>query len=315
MRAGKRLSAVAVVLLAVVLGAGCSQTAEVQNIGLYYTGGPIQGKHFKRVIQPGSGAQFQGIGDTIAWLPVNQRNYIVSKHEGEGDRAGADVIRVPARGGVLMDFEVSVYFKLNTHTDDMKDFKGGTLRRFYEQICKKYDCAENDGWNKMLNDNFRKIIETSMRQRVFNYTVDELFANAEGEASGKDDAINKIQSDIASTIKTNVSQVLGGQYFCGPKFDRDKPECPDFEFIINSAEPTDQAVRESFARIRASLNDAQSAKARAEGQAAAQAASQRALTPEYLRSLEIEAMRACAASGNCTLIFTPNGGNVNVNTR
>ena len=100
----------------------------------------------------------------------------------------------------------------------------------------------------MLNDNFRKIIETSMRERVFTYTVDELFANAVGEASGHEDAIRKIQVDIASTLKENISRVLGGQYFCGPTFDRDKPDCPDFEFIINS--PSLELERAQLVRQR-----------------------------------------------------------------
>jgi hypothetical protein len=304
---------VAAVLAVMVLGSACTQTAEVQNIGLYYGHGPIEGNHFERVILPGSGAQIQGFFDTIAWLPVNQRNYIVSKVEGEGDRGGADVIRVPAKGGVNMDFEVSVYFKLNTHTDDVRNYKGGTLRRFYEQICKKYKCTEESGWDRMLNDNFRKIIETSMRERVFSYTVDELFANAVGESSGNEDAIRKIQLDIASTLKENINRVLGGDYFCGPTFDRDKPECPDFEFIINSAEPTSASVRNSFDSVRAATNDAAAQKARAEGQAASQAASQNALTPEYLRFLEIQAMQRCAESDKCTLVVSPSGStNVNV---
>jgi regulator of protease activity HflC (stomatin/prohibitin superfamily) len=308
----RRVAAVVLALAVVTLGSGCTKTAAVQNIGLYYGHGPLEGNHFERVILPGSGAQLQGFFDTIAWLPINQRNYIVSKHPGEGDRSGTDVIRVPAKGGVNMDFEVSVYFKLNTHSDDIKGFKGGTLRRFYEQICKKYDCASDDGWDRMLNDNFRKIIETSMRERVFTYTVDELFANAVGEASGHEDAIRKIQVDIAATLKENISRVLGGQYFCGPTFDRDKEACPDFEFIINSAEPSSASVRNSFDAVRAATNEANAAKARAEGQAASQAASQRALTPEYLRFLEIQATQKCAESPNCTLVVSSGGTNVNV---
>lgn len=315
MKRFKRVAlAVGVGLVLTLLGGACTTQTGVTTIGLYYTGGWHEGEHFEKVILPGSGAQFRGWGDSIVRLPVNQRNYIVSKAEGEGDRQGADVIRVPAKGGVLMDFEVAVYFKLNTHTDDIKGFKGGTLRKFNEQICRKYNCDDGGGWDKMLNDNFRKILETSMRQRVFNYSVDELFANAEGQASGSEDAILKIQSDIASTIKTNVNKVLGGQYFCGPKFDRDKKECPDFEFVINSAEPASKAVRQSFDAVRSAANEAQASKARAEGTKASQQASQVALTPEYLRFLEIQAMQSCAKSANCTLVVTP-GGNVNVNTK
>jgi hypothetical protein len=137
------------------LSAACTSSAPVDQIGLYYTGGPIQGQHFKRIIEPGSGAQLRGMFDTVIRLPAGQRNYIVSQVVGEGDRDVADAIIVPARGGIDMTFEISAYFKLNTHTDDISGYKGGTLRRFYEQICRKYSCETSDGWDDMLNDNFR----------------------------------------------------------------------------------------------------------------------------------------------------------------
>lgn len=298
---------------------GCASQAPVDKVGLYYTGGPIQGRHFKKIILPGSGSTFLGIGDDVKWLPAGQRNYIVSKKKGEGDKKDTiDFIRVPAKGGVNMDFEVSVYFKLNTHTDDLPQDsqykKGGTLRRFWESIGKKYAADTDKGWDSMINDNFRKIIEASMRQKTFNYTVDELYANAEGAASGKEDAILKIQAAIADALQSDVNRTLGGEFFCGPTFDRGRAECPPFQFIINSAEPTDQAVKDSFSAQRVAANqvitaqnNAQAQKAAAEGTAAAQNALKGNLSPEYLELQRIEAMKACAGSDKCTLIL---GGGV-----
>lgn len=294
-----------------VLGTGCASQAPVDKVGLYYTGGPMQGRHFKKVITPGSGSTFLGFADDVKWLPIGQRNYIVSKKPQEGDKKGSvDFIRVPAKGGVNMDFEVSVYFKLNTLTDDIKGYKGGTLRRFWETIGKRYEADTEHGWDNMLNDNFRKIIEASMRQKVFSFTVDELYANAEGAASGREDAILKIQNEIAAQLKENINSTLGGNYFCGPTFDRGRDECPPFQFIINSAEPTDAPVRDSFSAQRVAANgvitaqnQAQAQKAAAEGTAAAQNALKGNLSPEYLELQRIEAQKACAQSDKCTLIF------------
>lgn len=316
----KMRTAVCLLLLCLVstLGSACSTTAEVDRIGLYYTGGMIQGHHFKKVVNPGSGAKFLGWGDTVEYLPAGQRNYIVSKQVNEGDRQGADIITVPAKGGVSMDFEISVYFKLNTHTNDIKGFEGGTLRRFYEQICKKYGCTSSKGWDKMLNDNFRKIIEASMREKVFTYTVDELYANSVGDASGNEDAIKKIQQEIAAQLKNNINQTLGGEFFCGPTFDRDKKECPDFQFNINSAAPHDQSVLASYEAIRSSANgvlkaeqDALAQKAAAEGTRAANEALRGSLTPEYLELKRIQALDDCAKSEHCTIVISGNGTLVN----
>lgn len=313
----KRFGAL-VVLGLMLAGTGCSQQAPVDEIGLYYSGGPIEGRKFQKVIQPGSGSTILGIADDVFWLPAGQRNYIVSKEAREGDKPAPDFIRVPAKGGVLMDFEISVYFKLNTHTDDLKDDpkykKGGTLRKFWESIGKKYKADEDGGWDKMLNDNFRKVIETSMRQLVFNFSVEELYANAEVGDSGKGDAIQRIQDEIAKALKDNINVALGGAYFCGPTFDRDKPDCPGFQFIINSAEPADGGVRESFAaqrvaanRVLTAENEAKAKEAEARGQAAAQAVLRENLTPEYLRLREIEALQECARSQGCTLIVGAGG--------
>jgi regulator of protease activity HflC (stomatin/prohibitin superfamily) len=307
----------------------------VDEVGLYYSGGPIEGRKFQRVINPGSGSTILGIADDVFWLPAGQRNYIVSKDVNESDKKKADFIRVPTKGGILMDFEISVYFRLNTATDDLKDDprfkKGGTLRKFWENIGKKYGADTEDGWDKMLNDNFRKIIETSMRQKAFNFTVDELYANAEGQASGNEDAIQKIQNEIASALKDNVNSSLGGNYFCGPTFNRDKPgDCPPFQFIINSAEPADGNVISSFSAQRVAANEVITAqnrakareeeakgtaavkKAEAQGIVDAQNALKDNLSSQFLRLQEIEAMKACATSGKTICIFG-GGSGVNLN--
>jgi hypothetical protein len=315
----KRTLALVALALMAVTGTGCSAQAPVDQIGLYYTGGPLQGPHFKRVILPGSGSNVLGFGDGVAWLPAGQRNYIVSKKSNEGDRQEADFIRVPAQGGVLMDFEVSVYFKLNTHTDDIPKYRGGTLRRFYEVICKKYNCDSGSGWDQMLNDNFRKIIEASMRQKVFSFSVDELYANAVGPASGNRDAILAIQEEIAGKLKENINTTLGGEFFCGPTFDRSRPECPPFQFIVNSAEPADQGVRNSFSAQRVAANgvitaenNAKAQKAAAEGTAAAQNALKGNLSSEYLELQRIEALKLCAQNPNCVLVIGGQGLNLNL---
>lgn len=313
-----------VLLSLVVLGtANCTTAAPVDQVGLYYTGGPMQGNHFKRLVIPGSGSQFVGIFDHIHKLPAGQRNYIVSKNPKEGDRKEADFIRVPAQG-VLMDFEVSVYFKLNTHTDDIPGFKGGTLRRFYEQICKKYSC-DNGGaaWDHMLDQNLRKIIENSIQEKVRPIDVGVLYA-AQGATSTNNDALVAIQRDIGGTLKERVNSVLGGEFFCGPGFVIDKPDCPPLDFIINSAEPVDQAVRDSFARIRSSQNEVETAKneaVKAGEQAKGEAARQNALkgagelTTGQIAYLNAQANLACAqnTSGSCVLVASSAGTNIQVN--
>jgi hypothetical protein len=304
--------AVGLVALLIMFIAGW-QAVPVDQIGLHYSGGPIEGQHFVDVIPPGSGARFLGLRDTLIELPVTQRDYIVSLDPDEGDREQADVILAPARGGVQMQVEAAVYFTLNTGQD--------VVRRFYERVCIKFQCTGEDGWRDMLNNNLRKPLEQAIQQAFRTHSVDELYGGAAGTSDTP--VLVQIQDEIAQDLKDNVNQVMGGDYFCGPTFDRSHPDvCPDFEFIIVSATPTSQEVIDAFAANAASQrhvttaeNNANAAVAEADGQRrAAEALASIASIPGYIAYLQAQAMQTCAGNNNCTLVVTPGDSNVNVNT-
>lgn len=299
------------------------KSVPVDKVGLHYTGGPVQGQKFKEVINPGSGARFLGLLDTLVLLPTTQRDYIASKNPNEGDRHGYDTIKVPAKGGVEMEFEFATYFKLNTSPD--------VVRRFYENVCIKFHCADDGGgWDEMLNNNFRKPIENSLQQAIRNFTVTELYAGqaAEGGTTSTDQQaasiLVQVQNQVAKDLKNNINSVLGADYFCGPTFDRAHPEvCPDFQFQIISATPTSPDVLGSFSNQAASKNNILTAQnnaaakvAEAEGQQKANAALAGIYSdPNYSAYLRALAMQACAQNSNCTLVVTDGGTGVNVNTK
>jgi hypothetical protein len=312
----------AVVLLVLIsLLSSAFASTPVDRIGLHYSGGPIDGTKFEGVVEPGSGTRFLGLLDNLVLLPVTQRDYIVSLHPDEGDRNEPDSILAPARGGVEMQFEIAAYFTLNTSPQ--------VVRRFYERVCVKFSCDTEAGWEQMLNNNFRKPIEQAIQQRVREHTVNELYA---GEASAEtgttsDEAeslLITIQEDVAADLKENINRILGGDYFCGPTFNRAEPEvCPDFEFQIISATPTSEGVRQAFADNAASQqaiitaqNHAQAKVAEAEGQRQSQEALNNLYAdPNYIAYLNALALQECAGNSNCTLVVTPGGTNINVGTR
>lgn len=285
----------------------------VDMIGLHYTGGPFEGQRFVGIVEPGSGNRFLGLQDQLALLPVTQRDYTAS----EDDGADGPPIVAPARGGVDMKFDVGAYFTLNTTAD--------VARRFYERVCIKFECDSDAGWNAMLKVNFRRPIEQAIQQSIRDYTVNELYAGVpEAGAATEEEAtaiLERVQDQISADLKENINTVLGGDFFCGPTFDRSVADCPDFEFQITSATPTSEAVRNAFNDNAASQqavvtarNNAESAVAVAEGNRAAQEAVQASLTPEYLRLREIEAMGKCAENPSCTVVFTDGSTGVNVQT-
>lgn len=288
------------------------RSTPVDAIGLHYSGGPIEGQKFQGVVNPGTGTRFLGLQDTLVLLPVTQRDYTASNAVG----ADGGPVVAPAQGGVEMQFEVAAYFTLNTGTT--------VVQQFYERVCVKFDCTSDFGWDEMLRVNFRGPIDQAIQQSIRNFTVNELYAGVSDEDDESDDAVailEQVQDSIAEDLKENINTVLGGDYFCGPTFNRLSPDvCPDFEFQITSAVPTSQAVRDSFAQNAASAqaivtaqNKAQAAVAEAEGQRQAQEALQGLYSdPSYIAYLEALATQACAANSNCTLVITDGGTDINV---
>lgn len=287
----------------------------VDQVGLHYTGGPIEGQKFVKVIEPGSGQKFLGLQDTLVKLPITQRDYIAANSES----SDGEPIIAPAKGGVEMQFEVGAYFALNTD--------GEVVRRFYERICLKYDCTSEDGWDRMLEVNFRRPIEQAVQQSIREYSVDQLYAGQPGPGDAENEdataVLVRVQDEIAADLRENINRILGGQYFCGPTFDRSAPQdCPDFEFQITNAVPTNESVRQSFAENAASQQDVITAQNRAnaevekaEGQKRAQEALNNLYTdPAYIAYLNALALQECAKNSNCTLVVTDQGTNVNVNS-
>jgi hypothetical protein len=287
-------------------------SAPVDKVGLHYTGGPIEGQKFVGIVEPGSGQRFLGLLDKLVLLPVTQRDYVAST---AGDADGGPII-APAKGGVQMRFEVSAYFTLNTSPD--------VVRRFYERVCIKFGCTSDDGWDRMLANNFRKPIEQAIQQSIRTYSVDELYAGV-ARAGGEKEVgslLVRVQDEIAKDLKENINSILGGDYFCGPTFDRERPNgCPDFQFQIVEAVPTSDKVIDAFAenaasqqRVITAQNNADAKVAEAEGQRRSQQALAGLYTdPAYVAYLQALAMQECAKNSNCTLVITPNGSNVNVN--
>lgn len=304
----------AIVLIMVIASWG---SVPSNKIGLHYNGGPIEGQNFERIIRPGSGAQLLGPGDTLALLPIDQRSYTTCAADDvdDGDTCDGPDIVASTKGGAEMRFRIGVSFKLNTGNE--------IVRRFYEEICRKFNCASGDGWDDMLQVQFRGPIEQAIQESVRNYTVDQLFAGVDQDGDATS-ILEDVQADIAADLKENINAFVGGDYFCGPGFDRSHPEvCPDFQFQITDAVPTDKGVRAAFAANLASAQEAITAQhqadaevARAEGKRRAQQALEGLYTDSrYVAYLHVLAETECAKRENCTMIVGAAGSDVLVDSR
>jgi hypothetical protein len=271
----------------------------VDKVVLHYTGGPIEGEHFEKVVNPGSGTRFYGLLDHIYDLPATQRNYIMSKHPDEGDTRRAEYVGAPSADKVVTEWESATYFKLNT--------RPAVVRRFFEQICLKYRCTDlspGGGWDHMLADTFRQQIVAAIQEQARRYRSEDIYANP--------DTLLAMQGDIGATLKRRVNDALGGEFFCGPTFRPEASDCPEFSFVIKALTlPTN--VRDQYNANRASALAVEEAKADAQSQAALRAAPE--LTPGQLAYIRAQAELECARRPDCVLVVGNGTTAVQVNPR
>jgi regulator of protease activity HflC (stomatin/prohibitin superfamily) len=208
-----------------------------------------------------------------------------------------------------MSVEATVYFKLNTRTDDIKDFKGGTLRRFFEQICLHDNCtdlSQGGGWDKMLDQYFRPQIDQALRIEIGKYPYQQEWQDPATRLA--------IQNAVGPVLKDAINQKIGGEYFCGP--DASRENCTDFGFTLQGVNPP-QEVQDAFSQTAAAQQQVHRAEQDASAKIAAangDAESQRiraaappvpAPVSAYIKA---QAEQACANNPNCKLVIVDGAG-------
>ena len=184
------------------------------KVGISYGGGPIEGVHYQKVVQPGSTLFWNGVLDDLYLYPADQQNYIVSKATSEGVEAAAP-ISAPSRDRVQIAYQIAVYFKLNTDQ----------LQQFHEQLGLKYEAYTPEGWDRLLQDTFRQQIENALQEETRRADVADLYGDA--------DLLVDIQDRVQATLSERLEAALGGRFFCAPTFEPGGP-CDDPVFIVKA---------------------------------------------------------------------------------
>jgi regulator of protease activity HflC (stomatin/prohibitin superfamily) len=224
-----------VVLVALALAPtfflGLKKTPQ-DRIGISYGGGPMEGTHYQRVVQPGSNLFFNGLSDTLYLYPSDQVNYIVSQSPDEGDPPATDAVVAPTSDRVQVTYQVAVYFKLNTDR----------LREFHEELGLRYAAYTTDGWNELIRDTFRQQIENALQEETRKVDVAGLVGDA--------DLLVELQDSVQAKLTQRLDDALGEQFFCAPTF-REGGDCGDPTFVIKKVDiPT--PVAQAFEEVRTS---------------------------------------------------------------
>jgi regulator of protease activity HflC (stomatin/prohibitin superfamily) len=245
------------------------------RVGISYGGGPIEGVHFQRIIQPGSGLFINGLFDSLYLYPSDQQNYIISKTPTQGSTNGSDSITAPTSDRVQVQYQAATFFKLNIDR----------LRAFHEQLGLKYQAYTSTGWNNMLQDTLRQQIESAIQQETRRYTVDELFGNAE--------VLTNIQTAVRKRIALQLRESLGQEYFCGPDY-FPGGKCNPITFFIKRID-IPLSVSSAYEAVQANKKQAEAVNAIA--------AALKAAGPDYTKLQAIN-------SGKVTFWILPDGQDV-----
>lgn len=291
---------VAVFTLVLVVFANPMKKTPADKIAVSYGGGAFEGAQYQKTVEPGSGLLFNGWFDRWYEYPTTQRNYIISAVAVESDRSSSDDIKAFSADKVETSVELTVAFKLNTNE----------IREFHEKIGLKFEAWTKEGWDKMLNDNFRQPLENSVQRVLREFDVDKIASDPK--------VLSDVQEAVEETLKVEVNRLLGGEYFCGPGFVIGKDDCPNFKIVVKRISLPDSIVdafkkqETSAAEIISAENSALAKEKEAEGERARQSVLTGSLTEQYLAFLEVQAQQKCAENPSCVLVIGQANTNVNI---
>jgi hypothetical protein len=293
------------IIFVVLLSVGIYLAASMRNvrvnegeIGIRYTEGMFEGKHFDEVVAPGESTWV--VNDVVYKLPARQITYLSSSSAYGADAPALEF----SASGEPMTMALSTRFYLNT--DDQ------VIRQFFDKLCRKYDCwdgalsgkgGQKDGWADMLND----VVGTPQRrvatQLGLGQVGEDLRYNTETQEAFADQFAERFARELRDEV--GIADV-----FCGSPVTKENPECSPISVSLTGitfANPDRENVRalEILADEQVALAARQEAAAVAQ-----QRVNQAKATQEYETLQRATAMLECAKRPECTLTFIVGGENI-----
>lgn len=309
-----KLGATATLTVAALALAGCSTIADPDQVGLYYMEGSSDGYKFNNCIAPGTTGASEG-NNSVVYLPTSLRTWNILERGGDSDQAIV-VASLPQKdqpSGVQVKVWSQTTFYLNTFCDE----NGGVVKEFWEKIGRSKAADTDEGWRKMLETYLVPPLVKAEQDVIRKYDADELVGNVEGVRA-------KAQVEISAAFTAELKRLTGGDFFCGPTFNRASKECPPIEMIIVDVDLNNQELQDARNQKVKEMELAAAALERAKGQAAAlmaeatgkkNAAAELAKLykdPNWVRLqdtiLKTQALiEACKAAKECKLIVGADG--------
>lgn len=238
-----RTRRVAALAAAAAIGlTGCSIATAPDEVGLEYDAGPVSATKFDKCVPP-STREYRGPGDQGYKYPAGQRTFDFTGVDG----AERGPISVTDKDGVTLQVPGVATFSLNDEC--------GTLRRFHEEIGRKYSAYDDEGWLRMLSAYFGNPLEKAMDQASQRYTWRQML---------QDEKVRiEWQNEVGALARQYLKDQAGADFFCSPLY-AGKDDCGEFALTIQKPvlpESIQQALAETAAEVERK-NQAENAQAR-----------------------------------------------------
>ncbi len=223
----KRLSIPLVALL--LLATGCtSVSAGPDEIGLHYSGGSFTSQNFEECFGP-SKRVVDGPGDSHPMYPFGQRTFTFDSSSKDKD---TDDLAVLSKDNVVMTVRGVATF------DFVRDCE--KVRKFHEQIGRKYAADNEEGWNTMLDTYLRQPLDRAMDAASQGVPYRDLYNSPEAKQAW--------EASVALLAPQFVKEQAGDEYFANFGVTLQRPVPPDS--IIDALNNEQKAVAENQAQLQ-----------------------------------------------------------------
>lgn len=312
----RRVKVLIAAAAAVLALSACSTYSDnPDEVGLYYLQGASDGNKFDQCIDPGTTGP-QEWNNKVIWIPVNQRSWNVSPNDG-ADSKTATVVSTKPEAGQPSGVQVAVWSNTSFYLNTFCDKTGGVVSVWWEKFGRRYSADTPEGWKAMLNATLVPSLNKATQDVVREYGSDELVGNIGGVRA-------EAQAKISARFTEELKRLTGGDFFCGPKFNRASKDCPAIEMILVDVDFADAGIQEArnekqkaveLGAAKLATAQAEAAALLAEAKGKADAAAQLArlyANPAWVRLqetiLKTQALiKACELAKECKLIVGADG--------
>jgi regulator of protease activity HflC (stomatin/prohibitin superfamily) len=272
---GGGIALVVVFIFLLVLAVGLISSYDKTNggeVAVVRNGGAFDNNRIRQVIDPASGLTYTGMWSHVHKYPAQQRFYTITSNSGNGDRPGVDVVHTPTSDGVDVGIEGTLYFTLNLDHPALRTFddKYGTRKFRGLDGTARYAWQGDDGWSGFLDQVVRPVIDNDLREQINSFRCAELVSSCvlvqNGGGRQKIDTqggqtnngnIAKVQQAINSSLSTDLSQTLGGDFITGIRFNLVRITLPDkVQAAVNDAQAAFAQVTQAQAKVQQAKADA-----------------------------------------------------------